>query len=152
MQNDTQNKIDIPESIDAYQVTLFWGLTVLQVVLLFVAILFFGFGIFSIVAKKFIVSVGMLLLSGLCTLGMVEIRGRNFFRHIAFIASYYRTKPRVLIYHHAIVSGLACERRKQLVFDKEDNSRTIIFIVLGLVTGVVLLLATAYYLLHVIHS
>jgi hypothetical protein len=152
MQADTQSKIDIPESIDAYQVTLFWGLTISQVVLVFVATLFLGFGIFSVVAKKYFASLGMFLLAGISLLGMVEIRGRNFFRHVAFIVSYYRNKSRVLIYHHAIVSGLACERRKQLVFDKEDNSKTFIWISLGVVAGVVLLLLTAYYLGHVLHS
>jgi hypothetical protein len=152
MQNEKQNKIDIPESIDAYQITLFWGLTIFQIVLVFIATLFLGFGIYSLLAKKIISSAGMFLLALMALLGMVEIRGRNFFRHLAFISFYYRNKARVLIYHHAIVSGLACERRKQLVFDKEDNSKTYILKYVGVFVGVVMLLLTAYYLGHVLHS
>jgi len=38
----------------------------------------------------------MFLVAGLVLLAVVEIRGRGFYRHLAFIASYYRSKPRVL--------------------------------------------------------
>ncbi len=152
MTEDKQTKIDIPESIDAYQVTLFWGLTILQVVLVFVATLFIGFAIYSALAKNVFAAIGMFLLASISLLGMVEIRGRNLFRHAAFILAYYRREPRVRTYHHAVVSGLAAEHMKQLVFDKEDNSKTLIWIVLGVVLGLVLLLLTAYYLFHVTHS
>src|SRR5581483_6012938 len=112
MIDDKQTKIDIPESIDAYQITLFWGLTIMQVVLVFIATLLIGFGIYSALAKKIPTAIIMFLLASVSLLGMVEIRGRNFFRHILFIFSYYRREPRVRIYHHAATSGLASEHRK----------------------------------------
>jgi hypothetical protein len=58
----------------------------------------------------------------------------------------------VLIYHHAPISGLAREQAKQLVFEKEDNTRMFALIIGGVVVGVLLLLLTAFYLLYVIHS
>ena len=151
MHEDKQNKIDIPESIDAYKVTLFWGLTIIQVVLVFTATLFTGFGIFSVVAKNIITSVFMFFMAGLVLLGIVEIRGRNFFRHLAFIFSYYKHKPRVLIYHHYAGSGLAAVQAKQLVFQKESNTKMLIIIVLSVFFGILLLALISYYLFHVIH-
>lgn len=152
MSEDKQTKIDIPESIDRYQLTLFWGLSIGHVVLVFVVTLFIGFGIYSIAAKKIITSVSMFALAAACLLGIIEIRGRNFYRYLVFILIYYKQKPRVLIYHHAPVSGLAREQAKQLVFEKEDNTKMFTLIIAGVAGGVLLLLLTAFYLFYVIHS
>ncbi len=151
MSNDKQTKIDIPESIDRYEVTLFWGLSIWHVVLVFAATLFVAFAIYSLIAKNVITSVGMVALSAACLLGIIEIRGRNFYRHLVFILAYYRRKPRVLIYHHASVSGLAREQAKQLVFEKEDNTRMFALIISGVVGGVLLLILITIYLFYVIH-
>jgi hypothetical protein len=151
MSNDKQTKIDIPESIDRYEVTLFWGLSIRQVVLVFAATLLVGFSIYSLAAKNILTSVGMVTLAAACLLGIIEIRGRNFYRHLGFIVVYYKQKPRVLIYHHAPVSGLAREQAKQLVFEQEDNTKMFMLVIAGVAGGVLLLILTAIYLLHVIH-
>src|SRR5665213_3242530 len=97
---DNQSKIDIPESIEGYKVTLFWGLTIKQVILVFIATLFVGFGVFCLVSHRLIAALCMGTMAALSLLAMAEVRGRNFYRHIWFIISYYKTKPQVLIYHH----------------------------------------------------
>jgi hypothetical protein len=151
MTEDKKTKIDIPESIEAYKVTLFWGLTIIQVVIVFVASLVTGLGIMSVIARSYITALGMLLLASVSLLGLVEVRGRNFFRHMAFIFTYYKQKPRVLIYHHHASSGLATVQAKQLVFQKENNTKIFVMIFGSLVVGVFLLTFIIYFLFHVIH-
>jgi len=151
MNEDRHNKIDIPESIDGYKITLFWGLTITQIVLVFIAVLCVGFGIVSITTGQYFTTVGMFLMAAATLLGIVEIRGRNFYRHLSFIFAYYKHKPRVLIYHHYAGSGLAAVQAKQLVYQKEDNTKTFIMIIFSLLVGVVLLGLIAYYLFYVLH-
>lgn len=152
MNEDKQTKIDIPESVDAYRITLFWGLTITQIVLLFIATLFMGFGISAFVAKNAIASIPLFMMAVLVLLGILEIRGRNFYKHLSFIISYFKDKPRVLIYHHYAPSGNAARQAKQLVYQEEDHSKTIIMIVTGVSIGIILLLLTSIYLYHVTHS
>ncbi len=146
MNEDKKMKVNIPESIDTYKVTLFWGLTIAQVILVFIATLFTGFGIVSASSRNILTSFGMFLFAGGALLGIVEIRGRNFYRHVLFIVSYYKNKPRVLIYHHYAASGIARIQARQLVGQKEDNTRIFIGIFIALAVGVALLGATAWYL------
>lgn len=146
---DEHNKIDIPESVDAYKITLFWGLTILHVVLVFTATLFIGFGIFNVVSKSLLTALFMFVMAAFVLLGIVEIRGRNFYRHLAFMFSYYASKPRVLIYHHHEASAGAAN--KQLVFEPENNKNMLLLIAGAVTLGIILLLLTAYYLLHVAH-
>jgi hypothetical protein len=152
MSDDKLTKIDIPESIESYKVTLFWGLTITQIILVFIATLFTGFGILGLVSKHFLTMTTMLLITALALLGIVEIRGRNFYRHILFILSYYKSKPKVLIYNHYATSGTAALQAKQLVYQKDDNTKTFILILAGLAVGLLLLAFIALYLYHVIHS
>ncbi len=146
---DEPHRIDIPESVDAYKITLFWGLTILHVVLVFVATLCIGFGIFNVVSKSLLTALFMFAMAALVLLGIVEIRGRNFYRHILFMFAYYASKPRVLIYHHHEASAGAAN--KQLVFAPANNKNMLLLISGAVVTGILLLLLTAYYILHVIH-
>ncbi len=152
MEEDKQIRVDIPDSIDSYKLTLFWGLTLGQIMLLFIATLLIGFGILSIFTKRFFIVPLMFVLAGLTILGIVEIRGRNFYRHILFIVSYYKSKPKVLIYNHYAVSGLAAIQLKQLVYQKENNTKLFIIIGVSIVIGVIVLILTAYYLYYVLHS
>jgi hypothetical protein len=152
MSEEKRTTVDIPESIEGYTVTLFWGLTITQIVLVFFATLFVGFGIFSLVLKHFLTMTLMLVMTGLMLLGIVQIRGRNFYRHILFILSYYQNKPRVLIYNHYATSGVAALQAKQLVYQRESQTKTLIMIVGALIFGVVLLILVAIYLYHVLHS
>ena len=151
MNDDKQTKIDIPESIDGYTVTLFWGLTIVQIVLLFLASLFVGFGIFGIVAKQIFSSIGLFLLAGAFFLGIAKIRGRNFYRHIAFIIGYYRTKPRVLIYHHYAPTVHQASHAKGLVAQTGDHRKTYLFIIIALVIGILLIPLIIFYLYYVTH-
>jgi hypothetical protein len=148
---DIQSKIDIPESIEGYKVTLFWNLTIKQVVLVFIATLFVGFGVFSLVSHKPLVAMGMTIMAVLSLLAMAEVRGRNFYRHIWFIISYYKNKPQVLIYHHYSLSGTAATQAKQLVYQKQDNSKIFIIIFIALALGLALLGLAGVYIYHVIH-
>lgn len=152
MSEEKHLTLDIPESIDRYRVTLFWGLTITQIVLVFLAILFTGFTIFSVVLKHYLTAVLMLLMVVLSLLGIVEIRGRNFYRYILFILSYYENKPRVLIYHHYATSGAAAVQAKQLVYQKEKNTKIFVFIFLALFVGTTLLIGIGIYLFYVLHS
>lgn len=151
MQEDTQIKVDIPESIDSYKLTLFWGLTLGQIILLFITMLLIGFGILSVFTKKFLAVPLMFILAGLTILGIIEIRGRNFYRHILFIVSYYKSKPKVLIYNHYAVSGLAPIQLKQLVYQKENNTKVFFIIGMCIAIGIILLIGIAYYLYYVLH-
>jgi hypothetical protein len=150
MSDEKQTKIDIPESVEGYKLTLFWGLTVGQIVLVFIATLFTGFGVFAIAAKNFIGMAAMFLVAGLVLLGVVEVRGRGFYRHLAFIAAYYRSKPRVFIYNHYSVSGRAKERGKQLIFQNDNNEKTFVTIFAALGIGIVLLILIGVYLFRVV--
>lgn len=152
MAENKQFKIDIPESIEGYKVTLFWGLTIKQIVLVFIATLFVGFSIFSIVARNFLNALGLLLVAMLALIGIVEIRGRNIYRYLLFIAGYYKTKPRVLIYHHYAVSAVQATEAKHLIYEKENNAKLLIAIVIALVFGLVLLLLIGFYLFYVTHT
>lgn len=152
MSQEKRTTVDIPESIEGYTVTLFWGLTIVQIVLVFFATLFVGFGIFSLVLKHFLTMTLMFVMTGLMLLGIVQIRGRNFYRHILFIASYYQHKPRVLIYNHYASSGAAALQAKQLVYQGENNTKTFIMIGVAIFIGLVLLVLVAIYLYHVLHS
>ena len=149
---DKQSKIDIPDSIEGYRVTLFWGLTIKQIVLVFIAVLFVGFGVFSIVNNKQITAVAMFAMAALSLLAMAEIRGRNFYRHLYFIFSYYKTKPQVLIYHHYSTSGNSNAQAKQLVYQKQNNNKIFIIILLGLGFGLLLLVLVGEYIYHVVHK
>ncbi len=152
MSEDKHTKIDIPESIDAYRITLFWGLTIVQIILLFVATLFIGFGISAVVSRHIISAVPLFGMALMTLLGIVEIRGRNFYKHISFIISYYKDRPRVLVYHHYAPSGNARQQAKQLVYQQEDHSKTLVIIFTSLIIGVLLLALTFYYLYYVTHS
>ena len=152
MSEEKRTTVDIPESVEGYTVTLFWGLTITQIVLVFFATLFVGFGIFNLVLKNFLTMTLMFVMTGLMLLAIVQIRGRNFYRHILFIVSYYQQKPRVLIYNHYASSGIAALRAKQLVYQRQNNTRTLMMIVGALFVGIVLLILVAIYLYHVLHS
>ncbi len=152
MTDDKKTKIDIPESIEGYRLTLFWGLTTKQIILVFIATLFTGFGIFSLVSKQVITSVFMFLVTGFALLGIVELRGRNFYRHILFILSYYKTQPRVLIYNHYSASGDAREQNRQLIYNQGSNTKTFAGILIALSVGLILLILIAIYIYHVIHT
>lgn len=149
--DDKQTKIDIPDSIESYSVTLFWGLTIKQIVLMFVATLFVGFGVFAVVAKNYTTLLLMLVMASLTMLGMVEVKGRNFFRYLLFIFSYYKTKPRVLIYHHYQISGRLPIQKKQLVYQKENNKKLLVIMFISLIVGIIVLILTGTYLYHVAH-
>ncbi len=150
--SDKQFKIDIPESLDSYKLTLFWGLTITQIVLAFVATLFIGFAIFSLIARHLISTFAMVIVSSLVLLGMVQVRGRNFYQYLLFIFTYYKSKPKVLIYSHAVASGRASLQAKQLVYQKESNTKLLITIVLSLILGLLLLVLIGIYLSHVLHK
>lgn len=152
MSEDKHTKIDIPESVESYKLTLFWGLTVTQIVLVFIATLFTGLGIFAIFAKQFVSTATMFSIAGLILLAIVEIRGRSFYSHILFIISYYRTKPRVFIYHHYSASGSAKEQGKQLIFQQDTNQKTYITIFVSLGIGLILLSLIGVYLYHILHK
>lgn len=152
MSEEKRTTIDIPESIEGYTVTLFWGLTIKQIVLIFFATLFVGFGIFSLVSKNFLTMTLMFVMTGLMLLGIVQIRGRNFYRYILFVLAYYQHKPRVLIYNHYATSGIAALQAKQLVYQRENHTKTFIMIGGAIFVGLVLLILVALYLYHVTHS
>ncbi len=136
--------------MEGYTVTLFWGLTVKQIILVFIATLFIGFGIFSIVGKNYLTALAMCVMAGLSLLGIAEIRGRNFYRYAFFIFSYYKNKPRVLIYNHYSTRGTATVQAKQLVYQKENNTKVFIVIFATLALSLVLLALIIFYLYHVI--
>ena len=144
--------MDIPESIDSYKLTLFWGLTVKQIVLVFIATLFVGFGIFAIVDGGYLPALGMFTMAALCLLGIADIKGRNFYRYVYFIFSYYKNKPRVLIYNHYSASGTATVQAKQLIYQQENNTKLFIIIFSLLALGLVLLILISIYLYHVTHQ
>lgn len=152
MSEEKEMKIDIPESIEGYRLTLFWGLTIIQIILVFVAILFIGFGVFNAVLKKFVLMAMMFLVSALSLLGILEIRGRNFYRHIVFIVRYYTSKPRVLIYNHFAASGMAVAQARIHAAQKDSNTKTFIFIIVALAVGVTFLILIGIYLYYVLHS
>lgn len=152
MATEKPSKIDIPESIEGYQVTLFWGLGLTQIVLVFLASLFLGFGIFNLFTKRLMEMLLMFVIAGLILLAIAEVRGRNFYRHLLFIFSYYKTKPKVLIYHHYSSSGQAAASVKQLVYQKDNHTKIFIIITLGLLLGLLLLTLTGVYIYHVIHK
>ncbi len=149
MSADKELKIDIPESIEGYTITLFWGLTIKQIILVFAATLFVGFGIFSLVGRNFLSTLFMLIMATLCLLGMVSIRGRNFYRYILFIISYYKHKPRVLIYNHYSASGAPRQQAKQLVYQQENNNKILIIISIAICCGLALLVFIGIHLYHV---
>jgi hypothetical protein len=146
----TPSKIDIPESIEGYKVTLFWGLGIKEVILVFIAILLVGFGTFCLVSHRIIAALGLTVLAGLVLLNLAEVRGRNFYKHLWFIFSYYKTKPQVLIYHHLATSGSSAISDKQLVYQKDNNSKIFIIIFVALVSGLLLLGLALEYIHHVI--
>lgn len=148
---DKQTKIDIPDSIESYTVTLFWGLTMKQVVLMFIATLFIGFAIFNIVARNYFTALFMIIMSSLTLLDMVEIKGRTFYRYLLFIFIYYTTKPRVLIYHHFQISGKNRLSQKQLIYEQENNSKLFIIIFCAVIVGIIALILTGIHLYHVAH-
>lgn len=148
---DKQTKIDIPDSIESYTVTLFWGLTMKQVVLMFIATLFIGFAIFNIVARNYFTVMLMLIMSSLTLLEMVEIKGRTFYRYLLFVFMYYATKPRVLIYHHFQISGKNRLSQKQLIYEQENNFKLFIIIFCAVIVGVIALILTGIHLYHVAH-
>lgn len=152
MTDDKRTKIDIPESIEGYKLTLFWGLTTKQIILVFIATLFTGFGIFTLVSKQLFASACMFLITGFALLGIVELRGRNFYRHLLFILSYYKTQPRVLIYNHYSASGDAREQNRQLIYTQGSNTKTFVSILVALGIGLILLILIAIYIYHVIHT
>lgn len=152
MSQDKQFKIDIPDSIEGYKVTLFWGLGLKQIILVFGATLFLGFGVFNLTTRHFVAMATMFVMTVLMLLGIAEIRGRNFYRHILFIFSYYKNKPRVLVYKHYSSSGLASINTKQLVFQKDNHTKTFILIFIGLALGLLLLILVGVYIYHVIHQ
>lgn len=152
MSTEKQITLDIPESIDRYKVTLFWGLTTMQIILVFLAVLFTGFAIFSVVLKHFLTMSFMILMTGLALLGIVEIRGRNFYRYILFIVSYYQHKPRVLIYHHYAASGVAAVQAKQLIYEREKDTKIFIMIIAAVSIGLALLVALGFYLHYVLRK
>jgi len=152
MSEDKKTNIDIPESIEGYKLTLFWGLTIKQIILVFIATLFVGFGIFTLVSKQVITSIVMFFVTALALLGIVELRGRNFYRHLLFILSYYQTKPRVLIYNHFSTSGDAREQNKHLIYEQTSNTKTFVSILIALGIGLILLILIALYIYHVVHT
>lgn len=152
MASDKQSKIDIPDSIESYSVTLFWGLTMKQVVLVFIATLFTGLAVFSLVSKNYLPTLGMLSMAALTLLAMVEVKGRNFYRYIAFIIAYYRSKPKVLIYNHYSTSGMATIKAKQLVYQQESNYKLFIILATSILLGIAILLLISIYLYHVVHK
>lgn len=145
------SKIDIPESIESYKVTLFWGLTIKQVILVFIAILCVGMAIFCLVSHRPITSLSMFVLAAFTLLAMAEVRGRNFYRHLFFIFSYYQAKPQVLIYYHLAASGSVALQGKQLVYQKEADRKIFIIIFVALSLGLMLLGLVGAYIYHVIH-
>ena len=152
MTEDKQFRIDIPESIEGYKVTLFWGLTIKQIILVFIAILFVGFGVFYLAARHFFTAIFMLPVVTLALLGIVEIRGRNFYRYVLFIIAYYKTKPKVLIYSHYAASGTAAVAAKQLVYQKQNHNKIFVLIITAILFGLLLLTLVGIYLYHVIHK
>ena len=94
----------------------------------------------------------MFFLTGLILLGIVEIRGRGFYNHILFIASYYRSKPRVFIYNHYSASGAVKEQGKQLIYQQGNNQKTFVTIFIALGVGLILLILIGIYLYKVVHS
>jgi hypothetical protein len=150
MATGTESKIDIPESIEGYKVTLFWGLGIKEVILVFIAILLVGFGVFCFVSHSPMIALGLTVLAGLTLLAMAEVRGRNFYKHLWFIISYYKTKPQVLIYHHLATSGSITISDKQLVYQKENNRKIFIIIFTALALGLLLLGLALEYIHHVI--
>lgn len=144
-------QIDIPESVEGYTVTLFWGLTIKQIILVFIASLFVGFAIFSLAAQNYLTMTFMLVMTGLTLLAMTSIRGRNFYRYILFIISYYKRKPRVLIYNHYAVSGALRQQAKQLVYQQENNIKLFIIIFIAIAFGLASLIAIGIHIYHVIH-
>ena len=152
MKDDAHTKIDIPESVEGYKLTLFWGLTITQVIVVFAATLFTGLFVYSLVSQRFLTSGVTFIIVGLLLLGIIEIRGRNFYRHLFFISSYYQDKPRVLLYHHQSKSGTATCPGKQLLYEGNDNRKTFIFIFIALGIGLMLLILLSIYLYHVLHS
>ena len=152
MSENKQFKIDIPESIEGYKVTLFWGLGLKQIILVFGATLFLGFGVLNLVDRHFMIMAEAFIIMALLLLGITEIRGRNFYRHGLFIFSYYKNKPRVLVYKHYSSSGAANIDAKQLVFQRDNYTKTFILIFIGLVFGLLLLILAGVYIYHVIHQ
>lgn len=152
MAEDKQFKIDIPDSIEGYKVTLFWGLGLKQIVLVFGATLCLGLAIFNLMTGHFLVMIGAFLMTAALLLGIVEIRGRNFYRHWLFIFSYYKNKPCVLIYNHYSSSGTVSAQAKQLVFQKDNHTKTFIAIFVSLALGLLLLILVGVYIYHVIHK
>ena len=150
MTTEKPSKIDIPESVEGYTVTLFWGLTVKQIILIFIATLFVGFSIFSFVAGKFLTMMGMLTMTTLSLLGILEIKGRNFYRHLWFIFTYYKNKPRVLIYNHYSTSGAATVQAKQLVYQQENNTKIFVIIFSSIIVGLAVLALIVWYLYYVV--
>jgi hypothetical protein len=152
MSEDKQFKIDIPESVEGYKVTLFWGLGLKQIILVFGATLFLGLGIFNLVIRHFVVMAGMFIMTALLLLGIAEIKGRNFYRHGLFIFSYYKNKPRVLVYNHYSSSGAPSVHAKQLVFQRDNHTKTFLIIFIALALGLLLLILIGVYIYHVIHQ
>jgi hypothetical protein len=151
MSEDRKTKINIPESIEGYKVTLFWGLNIVELILIFAATLLFGFAIMGAVSRNIVTSIGLIFLSASSLLGIVKVRGRNFYLHLAFVFSYYKNKPRVLIYHHHAGSGRASVQARELLCFKEDDTKTYIFIIGGVAVGIILLILIIIYIYHVIH-
>lgn len=152
MSEEKEFKIDIPESIESYKVTLFWGLGLKQIVLVFAACLFMGLGVFNVFSGQFALTALMLLACAALLLGILEIRGRNFYRHLIFILTYYQTKPKVYIYDHISQSAKVAFQRQQLVYQKESNFKIYLAIAISIITGFVLLTLTGIYIYHVIHK
>lgn len=152
MEEEKRFQIDIPESIEGYKVTLFWGLGLKQIILVFGATLFLGFGIYNVTLHHYAATFGALVMTMLILLGIVEIRGRNFYQHLLFIFSYYKNKPRVLIYRHYSSSGAVWAQAKQLIYQKDSDTKTYILIFVGVILGLLLLILVGVYLSHVIHK
>ncbi len=152
MNEEKQFRIDIPESIEGYKVTLFWGLGLKQIVLLFISLLFIGFGVYSLAARHVMSALFMFFVGDLSLLGILEIQGRNFYYHLLFIFLYYQSKPQALIYSQQSFSAKSEQTPKQLVYEKSNNNKLFVLIILGLIFGLILFSLTIYYISHVIHK
>lgn len=152
MSDEQQIKVDIPESIEGYKLTLFWGLTAAQIILVFIATLFTGFGVFALAAHRLVSMIILWCIAGLALLGIVEFRGRGFYRHLLFIISYYKNNPRVFIYHHYSASGAHHEHTKHLIYEQDTNQKTFVTIFIALGAGFILLILIGVYLYYVLHT
>ena len=150
MSAEKLSKIDIPESLDSYKVTLFWGLGLKQVIIVFLATLLAGLGIFDLASHNLLTSFGVFMLSTLTLLALIEIRGRNFYRFVFFVFRYFKSKPRTLIYQHRNPTRDNFE--EGLFEQKQKNKKTFMLIFLFLVLGFLALILIGTYIYYVVHK